>query len=291
MKGSKLKKYIGLLYISPWLIGTAIFTVYPFMASFILGFMDYRLTGAPKFVGLANYIRMFNDKLFWISLFATFKFVLLSVPARLAFALLIAIVLNASLKGINLYRTIYYIPSILGGNIAIAVLWRFLFQRYGLINQMLGIFGLPPVLWFSTEWGALITISTLRVWQFGSAMVIFLAGLRDIPQEYYEAAAIDGANKRQIFWKITMPLLSPVIFFNLVMGMIHAFQEFNAPFMITGGGPMYRTYLFSMMIYDNAFKLYNMGYASALSWFLFVIIAAFAAIIFRSSKYWVYYTS
>ncbi len=285
------KKYLGLLYISPWIIGTIIFTIYPFVSSFILGFTDYKIIYEPKFVGFANYAKMFQDRLFWISLSATFKFVILSVPTRLAFALLIAIVLNSSLKGINLYRTVYYIPSILGGNIAIAVLWRFLFQYNGLLNQFLKIFGLQPVMWFATEWGALAAISTLRVWQFGSAMVIFLAGLRDIPKEYYEAAMVDGANKSQVFWKITLPLLSPVIFFNLVMGLIHALQEFNAPFMITGGGPLNRTYLFSMMIYNSAFRYFDMGYACALSWFLFLITMVFTAIIFRSSKYWVYYTS
>ncbi len=288
----KIKKsYLGLIYISPWIIGTIVFTIYPFVASFILGFTDYKIIYEPKFVGFANYIKMFQDRLFWVSLSATLKFVVLSVPTRLAFALLIALVLNSSLKGINFYRTIYYIPSILGGNIAIAVLWRFLFQYNGLINQFLKIIGLKPVMWFATEWGALTAISTLRVWQFGSAMVIFLAGLRDIPKEYYEAAMVDGANKNQVFWKITLPLLSPVIFFNLVMGLIHAFQEFNAPFMITGGGPLYRTYLFSMMIYNSAFRYFDMGYACALSWFLFLVTMIFTAIIFRSSKYWVYYTS
>ncbi|WP_127836733.1 carbohydrate ABC transporter permease [Clostridium prolinivorans] len=284
------KQKIGLLYITPWLIGLLVFTIYPFVSSFILSFTDYNMISAPKFIGIKNYINMFNDESFWNSVFATFEYAFITVPFKLAFALFIAFILNFKLKGINFFRTAYYIPSILGGNIAIAVLWRFLFATDGLINQFVGIFGINPIPWFSSGLGAMITISLLRIWEFGSAMVIFLAALKDIPQELYEAAEVDGAGKIRIFFNVTIPLLTPIIFFNLVMQLIQAFQEFNGPYMITNGGPLYKTYLMSMMIYDNAFKFFNMGYASAISWILFIIIMIFTAFVFKSSRYWVFYS-
>jgi oligogalacturonide transport system permease protein len=284
------KQKIGLLYITPWLLGLLVFTIYPFVSSFVLSFTDYNMIYAPEFIGFKNYTTMFQDKSFWDSIFATFKYAVITVPFKLAFALFIAFILNFKLKGISFYRTAYYIPSILGGNIAIAVLWRFLFASNGLINQFIGIFGLDPVPWFSSGVGAMITISLLRIWEFGSAMVIFLAALKDIPQELYEAAQVDGASKMKVFFNITIPLLTPIIFFNLVMQLIQAFQEFNGPYMITSGGPLYKTYLMSMMIYENAFKFFNMGYASALSWVLFVVILIFTMFVFRSSKYWVFYS-
>jgi oligogalacturonide transport system permease protein len=285
------KKKIGLLYITPWLIGLLVFTIYPFVSSFILSFTRYDVISTPTFVGFDNYVRMFkHDDAFLSSLSATFKYVVLTVPLKLAFALFIAFVLNFKLKGIGFYRTAYYIPSILGGNVAIAVLWRFIFSTNGLVNQVIQIFGGKPIGWFSTAGGALFTLSLLRVWQFGSAMVIFLAALKDVPQELYEAAEVDGAGKMLTFFKVTVPMLTPIIFFNLIMQMIQAFQEFNGPYLITGGGPMKSTYLFSMLIYDNSFKFFNMGYASALSWVLFIIIMTFTMTVFKSSKYWVFYS-
>jgi oligogalacturonide transport system permease protein len=284
------KKYTGLIYITPWLVGLLIFTIYPFITSFLLSFTDYNIISAPEFIGLANYIDMFHSSTFWTSLVATLKYVVITVPLKLVFSLFIAFVLNFKLRGIGFYRTAYYIPSILGGNIAVAVLWKFLFANNGLINQFLGVLGIEPVGWFSTGWGAIAAISALRIWEFGSTMVIFLAGLKDIPQELYEAAAVDGAGKITTFFKVTIPLLTPIIFFNLVMQIIQAFQEFNGPYMITGGGPLNQTYLLSMMIYENAFKFFDMGYASAISWFLFVIIMIFTLFVFRSSKYWVFYS-
>ncbi|AGB20018.1 carbohydrate ABC transporter permease [Thermoanaerobacterium thermosaccharolyticum] len=283
-------KRIGLLYILPWLIGLLIFTIYPFVTSLILSFTNYNIINAPKFIGIQNYVNMFHDSTFWTSFTATLEYVVITVPLKLTFSLFIAFILNYKLKGINFYRTAYYVPSILGGNIAIAVLWKFVFANTGLVNQFLGLFGIKPVGWFSTGLGAIFTISALRVWEFGSTMVIFLAGLKDIPQELYEAAAVDGAGKIKTFFKVTIPLLTPIIFFNLVMQLIQAFQEFNGPYMITQGGPLYKTYLLPMMIYDNSFKFFNMGYGSAISWFLFIIIMIFTMFVFSSSKYWVFYS-
>ncbi|WP_434564679.1 carbohydrate ABC transporter permease [Thermoanaerobacterium thermosaccharolyticum] len=283
-------KRIGLLYIMPWLIGLLIFTIYPFVSSLILSFTNYNIINSPKFIGLSNYINMFHDNIFKTSLLATIEFVIITVPLKLIFSLLIAYILNFKLRGINFFRTAYYLPSILGGNVAIAVMWQFLFAQNGLVNQFLTLFHVKPVGWFSNGLGALFTISALRIWEFGSTMIIFLAGLKDIPQELYEAAAVDGAGKVRTFFNVTIPLLTPIIFFNLVMQLIQAFQEFNGPYLITNGGPLYKTYLLGMMIYDNSFKYFKMGYASAISWFLFIIIMIFTMFVFKSSKYWVFYS-
>lgn len=285
------KKFEGLLYLTPWILGFLIFTVYPFVASFVLSFTNYDIISSPKFVGFANYVRMFTeDEDFWRALIATFKYVFLTVPLKLAFALFIAFILNFKLKGISFYRTAYYIPSILGANVAIAVLWRFLFSTSGLVNQVLDVIGIDPINWFGSPGPAMFTLTLLRVWEFGSSMVIFLAALKEIPKELYEAASVDGASRFVTFIKITVPLLTPVIFFNFVMQLIHAFQEFNGPYLITGGGPLKSTYLFPLLIYDHSFKYFNMGYGSALSWILFIIIMVFTLVVFKSSKYWVFYS-
>lgn len=284
------KNRMGILYITPWLLGLLIFTLYPFASALYLSFTDYNLISSPNFIGFENYITMFKDPIFWQSISATFKYVFMTVPLKLTFALMIAFVLNFKLKGVNFFRTAYYIPSILGGNVAIAVLWKFLFSTDGLVNQIVAVFGIEPVGWFTTGTGAMITLSILRIWQFGSAMVIFLAALQDVPGDLYEAASVDGASKIRTFFSITIPLLTPVIFFNFVMQLVQAFQEFNGPYLITNGGPLNATYLMPMMIYDNAFKYFKMGYASALSWVLFIIIMIFTGIVFKTSDKWVFYS-
>ena len=285
------RKYIGLIYLLPWLIGLLIFTIYPFVSSLILSFTDYNLISKPTFVGLDNYIKMFTeDKDFINSLIVTFKYTVLTVPPQLVFALFIAFILNFKLKGINMYRTAYYIPSILGGNIAIAVLWRFLFSGDGLMNQIITMFGGDPVGWLSDPTASMFVISLLRIWQFGSSMVIFLAALKEIPTELYEAAQVDGAKKWKIFFKVTLPLITPTVFFNLVMQTVNALQEFNGPYLITNGGPLNATNLTSLMIYENAFKFFRMGYASAMSWVLFIIIMALTILLFKTSSKWVYYS-
>jgi oligogalacturonide transport system permease protein len=288
---TKNNKYLGLLYISPWLIGLLIFTIYPFVTSLVLSFTDYNLISSPNFVGLSNYIKMFTtDKEFLGSLWVTLKYAVLTVPIQLVFALFVAFILNFKLKGINMYRTAYYIPSILGGNVAVAVLWRFLFSEDGLINQVLGIVGVHPVGWLSEAGPAMFVIALLRVWQFGSSMVLFLAALKEIPVDLYEAAQIDGAKKWTIFFKVTLPLITPTVFFNLVMQAVNALQEFNAPYLITNGGPLKATNLTSLLIYKNAFKFFRMGYASAMSWILFIIIMTFTVVLFKTQSRWVYYS-
>lgn len=287
MKG---QKFMGLAYLAPYVIGLLVFTAVPFLASLWLAFTDYDLMTAPKWLGLGNFEKLLTrDRTFWKSLNVTLLYVAVTVPLKLAFALFIAAVLNYKLRFISFFRTAFYVPSILGGSVAIAVLWRYMFASEGLVNLALSYVGLGPVDWFGDPGNALFTITLLRCWQFGSAMVIFLAALQSVDKSLYEAAAIDGASKTRMFFAITLPLLTPVIFFNLIMQMVQAFQEFNGPYIITQGGPLKSTYLLPLFIYETAFKKFDMGYASAIAWVLFVIIMVLTLVAFWSSKKWVYY--
>ena len=283
-------RFLGLAYVAPYVFGLLLFTAVPFGASLYLAFTDYNLVSSPNWVGMDNFEKLFTrDRTFTRSLNVTLLYVGLTVPLKLAFALFIAVILNYKLKAINLFRTAYYVPSILGGSIAIAVLWRYLFSTEGLVNMALAVVGLGPVNWFGDPANALFTITLLRMWQFGSAMVIFLAALQSIDKSLYEAAAIDGSGPWSTFRHITLPLITPVIFFNLVMQMVQAFQEFNGPYIITQGGPLKATYFLPLYIYELAFKKFDMGYASAVAWVLFIIIMALTLVAFWSSKKWVYY--
>ena len=287
MKGNRL---LGYGYLTPYIVGLVVFTAVPFLTSLYLSFTRYDLMSAPEWTGLGNYEKLFTrDRTFMKSLNVTLLYVFLTVPLKLAFALFIAAILNYKLKFINFFRTAFYVPSILGGSIAIAVLWRYLFASEGLVNMALTAVGLSPVDWFGDPTNALFTITLLRCWQFGSAMVIFLAALQSIDKSLYEAAEIDGAGKVTTFIFITLPLLTPVIFFNLIMQMVQAFQEFNGPYIITQGGPLKSTYLLPLYIYEEAFKRFNMGYASAIAWVLFVVIMVLTLVAFWSSRKWVYY--
>jgi len=268
------------------------FKLFPFMMSFALSFTQYDIINSPQFIGLENYEELFfKDPLFRKSLWVTLTFVAISVPLRVGFALFVAHVLNFKLRGINFFRSAYYLPSILGGSIAAAVMWRFIFSQNGLVNIVLSKVGIEPIAWLADEHYSIWTIILLFTWQFGSAMVIFLAALQNVPTSLYEAAEIDGATKMQQFFKITVPLITPVIFFNMIMQMVHAFQEFNGPYMITEGGPLHSTYLLSLYIYDQSFRYFNLGYGSALSWILFALVGGLSAFSFFTSKYWVFYSS
>ncbi|WP_123194082.1 carbohydrate ABC transporter permease [Pannonibacter phragmitetus] len=283
-------RFLGLAYVTPYVFGLLLFTAVPFGASLYLAFTDYNLVSSPSWVGMDNFEKLFTrDRTFTRSLNVTLLYVGLTVPLKLAFALFIAVILNYKLKAINLFRTAYYVPSILGGSIAIAVLWRYLFSTEGLVNMAMAVVGLGPVNWFGDPANALFTITLLRMWQFGSAMVIFLAALQSIDKSLYEAASIDGSGPWSTFRHITLPLITPVIFFNLVMQMVQAFQEFNGPYIITQGGPLKATYFLPLYIYELAFKKFDMGYASAVAWVLFIIIMALTLVAFWSSKKWVYY--
>jgi len=284
-------KRLGFLFVLPFVLGVLLFKLFPFVASLALSFTQYDLIDPPQFIGLENYQELVaSDPLFRKSLGVTLLFAVLAVPMRVGFALFIAHVLNFKLRGINFFRSAFYLPSILGGSIAVAVLWRFIFSKNGLVNLILTQLGLDPIPWLADEHFSMWTIVLLFTWQFGSAMVIFLAALQNVSVSLYEAAECDGASKAQQFWKITVPLITPVIFFNMIMQMVQAFQEFNGPYMITEGGPLSSTYVLALYIYDQSFRFFNLGYGAALSWVLFALVGGLSALSFWSSKYWVFYS-
>ena len=280
----------GLLFIAPWLIGFITLQAYPLIMSFYYSFTDFSILKPGKWVGLQNYINLFTkDKYFLKSCGITVKYALMAVPMKLIMALAVAMLLNMKLKGINMFRTIYYLPSIMGGSVAISVLWRFLFMKEGTINNLLAKFHIPAVNWLGDPDVALVTIALLVVWQFGSSMVLFLASLKNVPTELYEAAEMDGASKWKQFWTITIPMITPIIFFNLIMQIIHAIQESTSAFIITNGGPNHGTYLLGVKIYEDSFKNLKMGMASAESWVMFVAIMLITLLVFKSSSAWVFY--
>ena len=288
--GKFWKENRGLLFILPWLIGFLVFKGYPFLSSLIYSFSDESLFEGISRWGVFNYIKIFTDRKIKAGFMTTFKYSFMTVPLKLVFALFIAYILNFKIKGVKMFRTVYYIPSILGSSVAIAVLWKAIFKDDGIVNMILGFFGVAGPHWLSNKTAALFIICLLRVWQFGSTMVIFLAALKGVSPDLYEAASLDGAGKWRQFFTITVPLITPVIFYNLVTQLVQAFQEFNGPYIITQGGPRGATTLVSLLIYNNAVKKYDMGLASAQAWVLFIILMIFTAILQYSQKHWVYYS-
>jgi multiple sugar transport system permease protein len=282
----------GYLFLIPWLIGFLGLTIGPIITSFYLSFTDFDLLTPPEWVGTANYVRMFTaDPKFIASMQVTLTFVLFSVPLKLAFALGVALLLNRGMRGLPLYRALFYLPSLLGASVAIAILWRQLFAGDGLVNDFLSVFGIQGPSWISNPRYSLWTLIVLSIWQFGSPMIIFLAGLRQIPQDMYEAASLDGASRWRQFWKITLPLLTPVVFFNAIIQTIEAFKSFTPAFIISAGtgNPINSTLFYTLYLYQEAFGFFRMGYASALAWFLLLLVACFTAFSFLTSKYWVHY--
>jgi multiple sugar transport system permease protein len=290
-KGWRHDNLMGYLFISPWLIGFFTLTFIPIAASLVLGFTDYDiLSGAPKWVGLQNFETMFlRDPRYWSAVQATLTFAFTSVPLKLAFALAVAILLTNARRFVSVYRAVYYAPSIVGGSIAVAVMWREIFGSQGLLNALMAVFGIPGRAWLGDPATAIWTLILLAVWQFGSPMLIFLAGLKQIPAEYYEAAAIDGAGAWSKFIHITWPLLTPVIFFNLVMQIIYGFLTFTQAYIVTGGQPLDTTLFYNLYVFMRAFQTFNMGYGAAMAWVLLLVIASCTALIFKLSSYWVFY--
>ena len=284
------REYQAYLYILPWILGFAILQLYPFVSSFIYSFTDYTVGAKATFQGLANYKKLFTqDKEFWNSLKVTILFALYTVPGKLIMALAVAMFLNRDLKGINLIRTLYYIPSLFGGSVAVALLWRLMFLDNGVINAILSALHLPVIQGLGDTRYALRTICMLEIWQFGSSMVMFLAALKQVPRSLYEAAEIDGAGKVTRFFHITLPQISPIIFFNLINQTIQALQNFTSAQVITEGGPLKSTYVLGLKLYKEGFSYFKMGYASAISWVVFAAIMIFTLAIFASSKLWVHY--
>ncbi len=283
----------GYAFLLPWLIGFFGLTIGPTLVSLYLSFTQFDLFRPPQWVGAENYIRIFtNDPDFMASMRVTFLYVFFSVPLKLIFALALALVLNRGIYGLPIYRAIFYLPSLLGASVAIAILWRQLFAGDGVVNAALySFFGIKGPSWISTPQYALWTLVVLSVWQFGSPMVIFLAGLRQIPKDLYEAASLDGASKFRQFFAVTLPLLTPVVFFNFIVQMIDAFQSFTPAFIVSRGtgGPLNSTLFYALYIYKEAFSHFQMGYAAALAWILLLLIAIFTAFSFLTSRFWVFY--
>jgi len=283
--------FVGYILILPWIIGLLMFQFGPILQSFYLSFTKYNILQPSRFTGLSNYRRIFSDLYFIRASEVTFKYVLMTVPMKIIFAFIVALVLNMKLKGIALFRTIYYIPSIFGASIAMSILWKALFIYNGMVNQLLGVIGVKGPSWLGSPSLALFTISMLNVWQFGSSMVIFLAGLKQIPTELYEAARVDGAGKFACLLHVTIPGVAPLATFNILMQMIFAFQTFAAPYTIFDGtgGPLDSTLLYVIYLYRQGFKIFDMGYASTLSWMLLCMISVTAALIYFLDKKFVNY--
>lgn len=284
------RDYMGLLYIAPWLIGLLVLQLYPFVTSFYYSFTDYQFFNKPEFIGFGNYIKLFtSDPEFFKSLQVTIVYTLFTVPGKIMMALFIALLLNKNMKGIGTIRTIYYIPSLFSGSVAVAILWKLLFMNDGAINNILSMVGLPSVKWLGTEGTAMVTICLLEMWMFGSSMVMFLAALKQVPADLYESASLDGAGKVKGFFYITLPQISPILFFNVIMQTITALQNFTSAFVVTDGGPNNGTYVLGMKLYNEAFKYFKMGYASAISWIIFAMILIVTLLLFRFSSRKVYY--
>ena len=279
------------LFILPWIIGFTVFTLGPIIASFGLSFMDYDLVLPPKFLGLANFVELFSDSLFYTSMWNTLYIVILAVPLGMLASFLMALLLNQKVRGLAGYRTAYFIPSIVPA-VASAALWLYVLQpEWGLLNGFLSWLGIQGPGWLASEAWSKPSIILLMIWASGGSMIIFLAGLQNIPKEYYEAAEIDGANSLRRFQYITLPLMTPTIFFNLVMGVIGTFQIFSVVFVLTDGmgGPVNSTLVYLIYIYRNAFNYFRMGFASSMAWVLFVIILVLTLIQFRTARFWVHY--
>jgi multiple sugar transport system permease protein len=281
----------GYLFISPWIIGFLLFTAGPAVASLVLSLHSWKLIRPPVFIAMRNYLTMFtDDALFWQSLRVTLIYVGVAVPSQIAFALFLAILLNQKVRGIPVFRTVFYLPSVVSG-VAIAVLWQWLYQpEIGLINDLLRRIGIEGPRWLVSRTWALPAIVGASLWTVGGTMIVFLAGLQDIPKHLYEAADLDGAGDLAKFRHVTLPMLSPVLFFNLVLGMIGAFRMFELPLVMTNrGGPLNATMFYALYVYLNAFNFLKMGYAAALAWVLFIIIMVVTFIQLRLARHWVYY--
>jgi len=287
-----VRNKIALLFLTPWFLGLIVLGIIPMLSSLYLSFTDYDMFGSTSYVGVDNYATLLmNDPRFVQSLKVTLKYVFIGVPLQLTMAFALALFLNKGVKGLSFFRAIFYVPSLLGPSVAIALLWRQMFGKEGIFNDFIAIFGVEGKSWVSDPSTSLFTLIILLVWQFGSPMVIFLAGLKQVPQELYEAASIDGAGMFKRFTRITWPLLTPIIFFNIVMQIIGAFQAFTPAYIIGGGqgGALNSTLFYTLYLYIKGFNEFHMGYASALAWILFAIISLFTALLFLSSKKWVHY--
>lgn len=283
------ESFAGPVFCSPFLIGFLVFLIVPMGISLYYSFCRYNILSAPVFVGFENYMQMFSDAIFYKSIGVTFYYALVSVPLRLIFALAVALLLLKSTKAVGIYRAAYYLPSIIGGSVAVSILWKRIFAMDGVVNHLLAILGLPKeIAWLGNTKTAIWTLILLAVWQFGSSMLIFLSSLKQIPVTLYEAAHVDGATGIKQFFKITLPLLTPTIFFNLVMQMINGFLAFTQCYIITQGKPMNSTLFYTVYMYQQSFEYYNTGYGAALAWVMLVIVGAITLFLFATKRLWIY---
>lgn len=289
-KTEKRNQLMGMLFISPWLIGFLLFALFPLIASLYYSMTNYDFIRDPQFIGLTNYVRLFTvDPDFWTVMYNTVYYVGFGVPLGIAVAFLIANLLNSDIRGRTIFRSIIYIPSIVPA-VCTAMVWLFILNvQYGAINGILKTMGWPTIPFLSSPELAKPSLIMIYVWAQGTAVVIFLAALQDVPRSLYDAALVDGANAWARFWNVTVPMCTPVILFNFIMGIIAAFQDFTLPFVLTGGGPMKSTEFYVVNLYRNAFVQFSIGKASAMAWILFLIILLFSVILFRTSARWVYY--
>lgn len=283
---------LGLIFVSPWLVGLLVFTIYPVFASLYYSFTEYKIVKAPEWIGLENYRMLFTeDRLFLTSLTNTLYYAFIYVPLSTVLAVGLALILNRKVRGMAFYRTVFYLPSIVPA-IASSMLWLWILNpQYGLANEILRMFGLPVLGWMSSPVWSKPSLIIMSLWGAGAGIVIFLAGLQDIPQHLYEAAELDGASGFRKLTDVTLPLLTPSIFFNLVIDLIAAFQYFTSAYVMTNGqgGPLDSTLFYALLLYRNAFSYFKMGYASAMAWILFVIVFVATFLLFRSSDRWVHY--
>lgn len=290
----KSDNFAGYAFVGLWIIGFLLFTLVPMLTSLYYSFTDYDLLSKEKWVGLDNFITIFTkDANFLKSLRVTLVYVLTSVPLKLVFALIVALMFRKARRGAGLYRSVFYLPSIVGGSVGVAMMWRQIFGSDGAINSLLISMNLLDASetynWTLYPSTAMLLLIVMAIWQFGSPMLIFLAGLKQIPSSYYEAAEVDGAGRLKQFLYITLPSLTPIIFFNFVMQIIGAFMTFTQALIITDGGPSNNTLLYSLYLYRRTFSYSEMGYGCALAWILLVIIIVLTAFVFKSSTYWVFY--
>lgn len=279
---------VGYVFSAPFIIGFLVFTIIPIIVSMYYSVTDYKLGQTPEFIGMKNYVNLFRDERFMNSMKVTLIYVIISVPTKLIFALFVAYLLTQKHKAVTIYRSLYYVPSLIGGSIAVALVWKTIFSRRGLANAVLASMGIAKQSWLGDPKLSMGILILMAAWQFGSPMIIFSAGLKEIPITYYEAAQIDGANRWKQFQNITLPCLSPIILYNLVMQTITAFMTFTQAFVITQGGPNDSTNFYALYVYNHAFKWSNMGYASAMSWIMLVLISIITFILFKTSKLWVF---
>ncbi|MDR1705176.1 MAG: sugar ABC transporter permease [Clostridiales bacterium] len=279
----------GVIFTLPFIIGFLLFMVVPMIMSLYYAFSDFNILSPPVFSGLKNFREMFKDETFWQSLRVTVFYAVVSVPLKLAFALAIAVLLKKTTKASGMYRAMYYLPSIIGGSVAVSILWKRMFAMDGMINRVLHSIGIENTpAWLGNKNTAIWTLILLTVWQFGSSMLIFLSSLKQIPTSFYEASTVDGAGRARQFFSITLPLLTPTIFFNLVMQMINGLLAFTQSYIITQGQPLNSTLFYMVYMYQQSFEFYSTGYGAALAWMMLVVVSIVTSLLFATRKRWVY---